>query len=272
MRTFVFCFLSIVVLAGCDSNNGIETANTSTSAIAPTVVWTDPLPGAVGPNIMSSDNAVRIQFNTIMDTRSVTHGVFISPVGQSVYVDTNKAVPVDGYTFTFPLTPTPGWLVYLSDPVINSRFPASQQLFYNYYKVAQVYTITIDSTLHDIYGDYLGQSLVFSFTPEPYFRVTDTYPLNNDTAVSRSNLYITIRFNSVIDTTSARSSFTLGLSPAVTGNASIYFGSWGLSWSLPSGSLLAPETKYTVTVGTSIKDVNGNVPPSPYSFSFTTGS
>ena len=267
MRLYGLCLFMVVFLAGCSSNNGVDTTGLTTSASAPTIVWTDPLPNAVGPNIMSSDNAVRIQFSAVMDTRSVTHGVAILPAGQSVYIDSNKATPVDGYTFTFPLTPTPGWSAYFSDPVINSRFPPGRQLLYTYYKVAQAYTVTIDSAIHDIYGDYLGQTLAFKFTPEPYFRVTDTYPLNNDTAVSRSNLYITIRFNSLIDSTSARSSLTI--SPSVSG-ANIYCGSWGLSWSLPSGSTLAADTKYTVTISASIKDVNGNVPPSPYSFSFTT--
>ncbi|MGA9406155.1 MAG: Ig-like domain-containing protein, partial [Bacteroidota bacterium] len=153
-------------------------------------------------------------------------------------------------------------------PIINSRFPVGYQVYESYYKVGQAYTISIDSLVHDVYGDYLGQTLTFTFTPEPYFRVTDTYPFNNDTAISRLNPYITIRFNSMIDTTSAQSSFSI--SPSVGGNANIYYGSWGLSWSLPSGSMLASETKYTVTMSTSIKDVNGNVLSSPYSFSFTT--
>ena len=48
MRTYGFFFLIIVFLAGCDSNNGVDTTGTSAaSTIAPTVVWTDPYPGAV---------------------------------------------------------------------------------------------------------------------------------------------------------------------------------------------------------------------------------
>ena len=271
MRTYGFFFLIIVFLAGCDSNNGVDTTGTSAaSTLAPTVVWTDPYPGAVGPNIMAPNNIVRIRFSTLMDTRSVIHGVTLSPVNQSVYIDTTTAYPVEGTTFAFPLTPTPVWLVYLADPVINSRFPANYPLYNSDFKVGQAYTITIDSSVHDIYGDYFGPAASFFFTPEPYFRVTDTYPLNNDTAVSPTYPYITIRFNSVIDTLTARSSFTI--SPSVVGSASIYYGSWGLSWSLPSTAMLASATMYTVTISTSIKDVNGNVPPSPYSISFTTAS
>ena len=270
MRWFGFSLFIVVFLAGCDSSQGIAPTSSTTTGtgIAPTVVWTDPYPGAVGPNIMEPGNVVRIRFSTLMDTRSVIHGVTISPVNQGVFIDTSAAYPIEGTTFAFPLTPTPFWLTYVLDPVINSRFPAGYQVYNSYFKVGQAYTITIDSTAMDIYGDLFGAAAYFLFTPEPSFRVTDTYPFNNDTAVSRSNPYITVRFNSVIDTTTAKSSFTL--TPPVGGNASIYYGTWGLSWSLPSGSMLASETKYTVTIGTSIKDVNGNAQPSPYSFSFTT--
>ena len=269
MRTCGFFFLIIVFLAGCDSNNGVDTTGTSAaSTLAPTVVWTDPYPGAVGPNIMAPNNIVRIRFSTLMDTRSVIHGVTLSPANEGVFIDTTTAYPVEGTTFAFPITPTPVFLVYLADPVINARFPAGYQVYNSYFKVGQAYTITIDSLVHDIYGDYFGSAGSFSFTPEPYFRVTDTYPLNNDTAISPIYPYITLRFNSVIDTSTARSSFVL--SPAVVGNATIYYGTWGLSWSLPSNAMLASGTLYTVTIGTSIKDVNGNAPPSPYSFSFTT--
>ena len=270
MRTYGFCFL-IVLLAGCDSNPGVDTtgaANTSTSSLV--VVWTDPYPGAVGPNIMAPNNIVRIRFSDLMDTRSVIHSVTLSPSNQSVYIDTTTAYPIEGTTFAFPLTPTPVWLVYLSDPIINSRFPASYQIYNSDFKVGQVYTITIDSTAHDIYGDPFAGPASFSFTPEPYFRVTDTYPINNDTAVSPIYPYITVRFNAVIDTSTAHSSFNI--SPAVGGSASFYYGSWGLSWSLPSGGMLASATIYTVTIATSIKDVNGNASPSPYSFSFTSAA
>ncbi|MGA7160227.1 MAG: Ig-like domain-containing protein [Bacteroidota bacterium] len=269
MRKYWFCFLSLAVYAGCDTSSSVDNNNNvATPTYAPTVVWTDPLPGAVGPYIMSSDNTVRIRFSDLMNTRSVIHGVSISPSNETVFIDTNKAIPVEGTTFAFPLTPTPVWIVALADPLINARFPVGYQIYNSYYKVGQTYTITIDSLAEDIYGDYLGQTVAFSFTPEPYFRVTDTDPLNYDTAVSPIYPYITIRFNALIDTSTARSSFTL--SPSVSGNASFYYGSWGLSWTLPSNAMLSSATAYTVTIGTSIKDVDGHVPPSPYSFSFTT--
>jgi len=269
MRAYGFLFLLIVFLEGCGSNAGVDTTNVNSTSYAPTVVWTDPVPGAVGPNIMSPNNTVRIRFSTLMDTRSVIHAVTLSPSNESVYIDTNTATPVEGTTFAFPLTPTPVWLIGFADPTINSRFPPYYQIYYSSFIVGQAYTITIDSSAHDIYGDSFAGPASFVFTPEPYFRVTDTYPLNNDTSISPVYPYITVRFNAIIDTSSARSSLTL--SPPVGGSAAIYYyGSWGLSWSLPSGAMLASETMYTVTIGTTIKDINRHVLPSPYSFSFST--
>jgi hypothetical protein len=270
MRVYYFFLLLIVFLAGCDSNAGLSNngLTTTTTGPAPTVVWTDPLPGAVGPNIITN-NTVRMSFSALMDTRSVIRGVAISPLNEGVFIDTNTVIPLDGYTFWFPLTPTPAWLVYATDTALNSRFPTGHRTLLSYYKVGQVYTITLDSLIHDIYGDYFAPAS-FTFTPEPGLRVMDTYPENGDTAVSPGVEYITIRFNSPIDTTSARNSFVL--SPPVAGTANVYYSTWGLSWSPPSGVKLASATVYTATIAASVKDVYGNVLSLPYSFSFTTGN
>jgi hypothetical protein len=270
MRAYYLFLLFIVFLAGCDSNAGLPNngLTTTTAGPAPTVVWTDPLPSAVGPNIITN-NTVRMSFSTLMDTRSVIRGVSISPLNEGVFIDTNTVIPLDGYTFWFPLTPTSAWLVYATDTSLNSRFPSGHRTAVSYYKVGQVYTMTLDSLIHDIYGDYFVPGS-FSFTPEPNLRVMDTYPESGDTAVSPGISSIAVRFNSPIDTTSARNSFAL--SPAVAGTANVYYSTWGLSWSPPSGVTLASATVYTVTIAATVKDVYGNLLSLPYSFSFTTGN
>jgi len=269
MKNFIFFFFLILCAAGCDSNQNATDVPVTGASSSIQIVWTDPLPGAVGPNIMSPNNVVKIRFNSLMNSRSVIRAVSISPTNESVYIDTNTASPVEGTTFDFPLTPTPVWLAFTRDASLDSRFPAGYRIDYPSFKVAQTYTIFIASSAQDIYGDSLASQNSFSFTPEPYFRVTDTYPVNNDTAISPIYPYVSIRFNAVIDTSSAQSSF-LTFSPQVGGTTYVYYGSWGLSWSLPAGAMFASETRYTATVGTSIRDVDGHVPPSPYSFSFTT--
>lgn len=270
MRAYAFVLLGVAVLAGCGSNPSDVVDTTTGTSLAPWIVWTDPWPGAVGPNIMSPNNVVIIRFNTLMNTYSVIHAVSISPTNQTVFIDTTRAAPVEGTTFDFPLTPTPLWLVYLNDARLDARFPPSYQIYYPYFKVAQRYTVTVGASASDIYGDTLGTAVSFSFTPEPYFRVTNTYPMDNDTGVSPLYPSATIRFNAPIDTGSAKGSFSI--SPPVAGNTYVYFGDWGFYWSPPSDNFLASETRYTATIAASVKDVNGDQMTSPYSFSFTTAA
>ncbi|HTR81562.1 MAG TPA: Ig-like domain-containing protein [Bacteroidota bacterium] len=270
MKSLACLFVAAVLCAGCDSSPSGILDTTTSSNVPPAIVWTDPWPGAVGPNIMSPNNVVIIRFSTLMDTRSVIHNVTISPSDETVYIDTTRATPVEGTTFDFPLTPIPSWLVYLPDNRLDIRFPTSYQIYYPYFKVAQQYTITIGPSAGDIYGDTLGAPISFSFIPEPYFRVTNTYPSDNDTAISPLYPSATMRFNALIDTGSAASAFSI--SPSVGGNVSVYYGDWGFYWSPPSNVTFASETKYTVTIAPTVKDLSGDQMPSAYSFSFTTAA
>jgi hypothetical protein len=267
MKSYAFVLVGTAFLAACGSNPSDETLGTAESALAPSIVWTDPWPGSVGPNIMPPNNVVIIRFSTLMDTRSVIHAVSISPTNQTVFIDTTRAAPVEGTTFDFPLTPLPAWYVLLNDPTLDVRFPAGYQIYYPYFKVGQAYTITIGGSASDIYGDTVGTPLSFSFTPEPYFRVTNTYPMNGDTGISPLYPGATIRFNAIIDTGSATSAFSI--SPAVAGSVNVYYSDWGFYWSPPANVMLGSGTQYTVTIATSVKDLSGDQMPSPYTFSFT---
>ena len=257
------------MFSGCNSNP-TSTDNTinATVTVAPYIIWTDPMPDAVGPNIMSPNNVVKIRFSHLMDTRSVIHATSILPTDQTVFIDTNRAGPVEGTTFDFPLTPISTWGIFVRDANLDSRFPPLYSIYYPSFKVAQKYTISVDTSAQDIYGNYLAATTSFSFTPEPYFRVTDTYPIKNDTAISPLYASITVRFNANIDTSTVRPSFTI--SPQPLSNVYVYSGSWGFYWSLASDNMLAAETKYTAMVAASAKDVDGHAMPSSYSFSFTT--
>jgi hypothetical protein len=128
--------------------------------------------------------------------------------------------------------------------------------------------MSVDTSAQDIYGNHLAVKTSFSFTPEPYFRVTDTYPIKNDTAISPLYASITVRFNANVDTSTIRPAFTI--LPQPLGNLYVYSGSWGFYWYLGSDNMLAPEKKYTAMISASAKDVDGHAMPSSYSFSFTT--
>lgn len=269
MKKCIVICLAPFLFTGCDNNSGSSDDTVSVVVTAaPYIIWTDPMPEAVGPNIMSPNNVVKIRFSHLMDTRSVIHATSILPTDQTVFIDTNRAGPVEGTTFDFPLTPISTWWVYVKDANLDSRFPPLYSIYYPSFKVAQKYTISVDTSAQDIYGNYHAAKTSFSFTPEPYFRVTDTYPIKNDTAISPLYASITVRFNANIDTSTVRPSFTI--SPQPQANSYVYSGSWGFYWYLASDNMLAPETKYTSTINASAKDVDGHAMPSSYSFSFTT--
>ncbi len=231
----------------------------------PHIIWTDPLAGAVGPNIMSPGNVVKIRFDKLMDSKSVVRAVTLSPSSEWVYIDTTRSGPVEGTTFDFPLTPEPSYLPIVMDAKLDARFPPWYVIQYPYFKVGQTYTISVAASAQDVFGNTIDQPDSFSFTPEPYFRVTDTAPLDNDTAIPPL-ASIAVRFNALIDTASVRNA--LSLSPTVNGTSASYYGSWGFYW-MPS-PMFAPETQYTVTIGTQAKDVDEHQLPSPFIFSFTT--
>ena len=267
MEKYIIIYLAALLFTGCNNDPG-NTVDTGTVTVAPYIIWTDPMPDAVGPNIMSPNNVVKIRFSHLMDTRSVIHATSILPTDQTVFIDTNRAGPVEGTTFDFPLTPISAWGIYVKDANLDSRFPPLYSIYYPSFKVAQAYTISIDTSAQDIYTNHLAAKTSFSFTPEPYFRVTDTYPIKNDTAISPLYASITVRFNANIDTSSIRPAFTI--SPQPLGNVNFYSGSWGFYWYLASDNMLAPETKYIAMIAASAKDVDGHAMPSSYSFSFTT--
>ncbi len=268
MKTNAILFAAMALFAGCGSNPSSSVDTTGGTSYAPSVVWTDPWPGSIGPNIMSPGNVVIIRFSTLMVTRSVIRAVSISPSNQTVFIDTTRAAPVEGTTFDFPLTPIPIWIYAWTDAKLDRLFPPATQIYYPYFKVGQLYTITIGSSASDVYGDSLGTPVSFGFTPEPYLRVTNTDPMNGDTAISPLYPYLLVRFNAPIDSGSVRAAFSI--SPSDPGVGSFVLDTWGFSWSPQADAYLGSETRYTVTLSTGLKDQNGDQLPSSNSFSFTT--
>lgn len=104
--------------------------------------------------------------------------------------------------------------------------------------------------------------------PEPYLKVEYTYPDSGATDVPAFSS-ILVYFNSTKDKGSVKDA--LSISPETAGE--IQLDPCGteedkLLYFFPSGGLL-PDTLYTVTIGTSPKNIHGNYLPEAYSFSFT---
>ncbi|HUL44753.1 MAG TPA: Ig-like domain-containing protein [Bacteroidota bacterium] len=135
------------------------------------------------------------------------------------------------------------------------------------YDIGTTYTVIIDTTLFDINGNHPARRLVFSYTPEPYFRTVAIVPSNGSTNLNRRTepyIYFNSRVNSAILS-------QLSISPAVGGDwylytydsLSVYF-----SYSTP----FSFHTAYTVNVDASATDATGHQIHAATSSTFTTGT
>ncbi len=135
--------------------------------------------------------------------------------------------------------------------------------------VSETYTVTIDSTASNTKGTKLSEPYKFSFTTQP-LRVTSTKPANQETWVSQ-HTSVSINFNTSMDIESAVSAFEMvdSQSEPVTGE---------FTWSelakmnFYPDLILTPNEKYTVTMGTTAKDIYGASLENAYTFWFKTRS
>ncbi len=131
-------------------------------------------------------------------------------------------------------------------------------------------TVSILGSATDKDGIALGETFTFWFRTAP-LQITSTYPANAQLYVATSQ-YITLTFNSYVDRNSVQSAFSI--SPGVSGT--LVYGS-GSSYStepsqvtfIPS-SAFQPNTKYTVTLAPSIRDLYGVPMKAGCTFSFMT--
>ncbi len=127
------------------------------------------------------------------------------------------------------------------------------------------YTVHIDDTARDLDGSPLPQPYEFSFTTEPV-AVRGSSPANGQVfADFTTNLRIVLWFNTYIVRSTLAQAWSIV--PPVSGqfywtdNTYLYF-----QPTVP----LAPNTKYTVTIGAAMRDLHGARLPVPFSFAFVT--
>lgn len=254
MKIRLLCILSTVFfLSSCKGPQG-PTGPTGASGadaltdptVKPKVLWTFPANGQIGPiaELHNLNNTVSVRFNKILDVSTVNRSIQISPSAGYIHLDTTGiSVPSGDVIFILP-------------------HADSSDVFW---AIGQSYTFTILPTLKDINGNSLSAPYSFSFTPEPYFRVTSSIPQNGDTAVP-TIAAIEIVFNNNINFSTFQSS--ISILPTISGYWSAYLPS--RMW-FYRGQNLNPNTVYVVTLGTGVKDMQGRALSSPYTFSFTTG-
>ncbi len=251
MKNYIslFVVLSFLLFSGCEGPTGPAgpagapgTDALTDANVALKVLWTFPANGQVGP-ISNLGNEISVRFNKILNVSTVNQSIQISPTNTGyARMDTNNISVPTGDVVSFSL-----------------QYDSS-----NVWKIGQTYTITVLTTLKDINGNTLSTPYSFSFTPEPYFRVTYINPSNGAVSISRDP-GVSIEFNNEIDFLSFQAS--ISINPVIPGT----WVNYGNYVYLSSTSQLSANTVYTVTLGTGMKDEQGRTLPAPYTFSFTTG-
>ena len=201
------------------------------------------------------------------------NGIQTNPVNGDIEV---SPINNSGITVTFPrrMDPSTTESAISITPPINRIFlwPSGNQLTIytgGPFLSDTTITVTIDKSALDKDGIALGETFSFWFHTAA-FQVSSTYPSNAQLYVATSQT-IAVYFNSYVDKNSYQSAFSI--SPSVGG--SFVYGN-GNSYDTPNWitftpySTLQPNTKYTVTLGSSVKDMFGVPMGIPYSFSFVT--
>ncbi|PJA99554.1 MAG: hypothetical protein CO127_10250 [Ignavibacteria bacterium CG_4_9_14_3_um_filter_36_18] len=208
----------------------------------PTVSFTDPANAEVG---VALNQKVAATFSKTMDASTITTATFTLKQGTT---SVSGFVSYTGTTATF---------VPLSNLAPNATYSAA-----------------ITTGAKDLAGNALVNDYLWSFTTGSAIVVTpptvsSTNPANSEIDVAL-NQKIAATFSKTMDASSiTASTFILmnGTTP-VFGFVS-YSGTTGIF--APASNLL-PFTRYTATITTGVKDLNGNSMVNDYVWSFTTGA
>jgi hypothetical protein len=231
--------VAVVLIAGGLAYYAYQSQNKALSAAAPTVTSTAPIYASTGSPI---NTKILVTFSTAMDPTTITTSTFTLQHGTASDTGT---VSYTGVTATF----------------IPSANLATNT----------VYTATITTGAKDSAGHALAVNFVWSFTTgiladttSP--TVTGTSPVLA-VAVDSS---ISATFSKAMDpSTITTTTFTMTQgSTSITGTVT-YAGTTAIF--KPSGNL-APNTSYTATIKTEVKDLSGNALKNDFIWSFTTAT
>lgn len=200
--------------------------------------------------------------------------VFMDPANGSMGIPPNTNISI---TFNQAMNESFTQTAISSSPTITGSFswyPGEATVKWDpdgVLKFGTKYIVTITTNAKSKLGINLPNAYVFSFNTSqpapdiypPY--VVSTSPANGSVNISVTT-NITIQWNESMNQASADGAFSS--SPAI-----ICAWSWsGVNQTCTPGSLLKLNTKYTITIASTAKDLAGNYMKSAYTYSFTTES
>jgi Bacterial Ig-like domain len=235
---------------GPQGEPGPNLAALTDPTIMPVVLTTYPPSNSEGPYADFGMSQIQIRFNKIMDRASVIRAMRIGSNRRPVYIDSNDVHSIGGDVFTFR-------------PIDNFNMPVTL------WKILERDTVTIDTTANDINGNNLSSAYIFTFMPEPKFRVVSVYPPDGATGVPADTI-IRIVFNSQIGTYVGENT---RMNPSIGGKwyiddpngnkTSIHF---------QPTTTFSTNTQYSVTINGLTSDLDGYQLGNNYVWSFTTGA
>ncbi|PKP06229.1 MAG: hypothetical protein CVU10_01300 [Bacteroidetes bacterium HGW-Bacteroidetes-5] len=222
------------VLGNSIMSNYVWSFNTGT---LPAVISTDPVNNAVN---VALSKIVTATFSKAMDVTTLNNTTFTVKQGVNVVAGT---VTYFGNIVTF----TP------SAPLLPST----------------LYTGTISSDVKDVTGNKLPANYVWSFTTGNLPLVISTDPINLAVNVIRDKV-ISATFNKPMDMLSINSTTFTVKKGAVNVAGTVTYS--GMKASFTPAASLDPNTLYTCTLTTGIKDEGSNAMAANYTWTFTTNA
>jgi hypothetical protein len=245
-------FIQALLLTSCDRKVDIiftpSKGNLLDTAVIPTIITTFPVDQSTGPY-------------------SQVPGSFIGPETGDCIIDFSKAMLRNPYNSSVNVS-CPGWHgiadYYISATLMERCIVSFYDSGYYYsrhrFHVGALYMVTIDTSWMDVTGKHLERDYSFHFTPEPAFRIIDSYPADGDTILPGTTL--SIRFNSVITSSIIRQ---VSFSPPATCITSLFDRGYGLNMSM---SNLHHNTWYIAKVEAGAQDTLGHILPHAWGIRF----
>jgi hypothetical protein len=218
------------------------TTGAAAVVIPPTVISTDPVNVATG---IALNQKIAATFSKTMDASTFTTPTFTLMQG------TNSVS---------------GFISYSGSTAIFA--PA------NYLTPNTIYTATITTGAKDLSGNALANNYVWSFTTGAAAVVVPPTVISTDPANAATGVALTKQIAANFSTTMDASTFTSATFTLAQGTTSVSgFTSYsGTKAIFAPASNLIPNTMYTATITTGVKDLAGNALVSNYVWTFTTGA
>jgi hypothetical protein len=200
-------------------------------------IQTSPYHGDIDVELINQ-NGIQLTFPRNMDQSSTEAAISIEPEGDIIFI----------------------WPTYNSLTIYTGGI----------FKAETNYSIEVDETAKDLDGNPMQHPFSFSFTTAPV-NIRSTYPRNGQLFVD-PDYAITMYFNTYILKSSVENAFQI--TPELPGSFK-----WGTEYSNNDDKTAITfipyrnfeiNTKYTVTLGTEVKDMFGARIKEPYTFAFIT--